>query len=169
MVVWSRGVSNFSGGVSPIFRGGVSPIFRGGCLQFFGGGVSPIFRGGGWFSNFSGGVSKFFFLFFSILFPPKNSSGMHQPPETVNARPVRILLECILVLFCIDNHKYMTKRLLHNEFGYYDRTVIVSNFVFFEMSMYGPRPRLHRASASTLRPLCDDASNWVLIEINGNA
>ena len=54
-------VSNFSGGVSPIFQGGCGLQFFGGrgCgLQFFGrgvsnfsgglqfGGVSPIFRGG---------------------------------------------------------------------------------------------------------------------------
>ena len=31
------------------------------------------------------------------------------------------------------------------------------------------RAHLHQASASTLRPLCDDASNSVLIEINGDA
>ena len=66
---WSRGGLGFFGG-----------------LQFFGG--SPIF----------GGVSKFFFFFFFFqFFPPKISSGMH-PPETVNARPARILLECILVI-----------------------------------------------------------------------
>ena len=29
------------------------------------------------------------------------------------------------------------------------------------------RARLHQASGSTLRPLCDDASDSVLIEING--
>ena len=61
-----------------------------GGLQFFGG--LQIFRG----------VSKFFFsfffLFFQFLFPPKKSSGM-DPPKTVNARPVCILLECILVSY----------------------------------------------------------------------
>ena len=31
------------------------------------------------------------------------------------------------------------------------------------------RARLRQASASTLRPLCDDTSNSVLIEINGDA
>ena len=56
----------------------------GGGLQFFGG--SPIFRGG------------FFFLISSVF-------GDTTPPpgtrhwNTVNVRPVRILLECILVLF----------------------------------------------------------------------
>ena len=58
-------------GGSPIFR-----IFRGGCLQFFGG--SPIFRG---VSNFLGGISNF-----------------SNFPDT---RPVRILLECILVVVCL--------------------------------------------------------------------
>ena len=43
--------------------------------------------------------SKFFFsFFFQFLFPQKNSFwDALPPPETVNARPVRILLECILV------------------------------------------------------------------------
>ena len=78
--VWSRGVvSNFSGGVSPIFWGG---------LQFWGG--SPKF---------------FFFLFFQIFIPPKFLLGCTNPPpppppETVNARAVCILLECILVFSC---------------------------------------------------------------------
>ena len=67
---------------------GVSPIFLGGCLQFFGGvsnyfgglqffGGSPISQGGGVSPIFQG-VSNFFFSF--NFFPPKNSSGMHQPP-----------------------------------------------------------------------------------------
>ena len=77
-------------GRSPIW-GGVR-IFRGGCLKFSRG--SEFFGG---CLNFSGGVSPIFFsFFFQFLFPQKISSGMH-PPETVNARPVRILLECILV------------------------------------------------------------------------
>ena len=70
--VWSQGVSNFLGG-----------------LQFFGG--SPIL---------GVGVNSNFFLI--QIFFPKISSGMHQPPsppDTVNERPVRILLECILVKF----------------------------------------------------------------------
>ena len=63
---------------------GGSPIFRGGCLQFFGG--SPIFWGG--LQIF---FSSFFFQFF---FPPKKILlGCTPPPETVNAQPVRILLE----------------------------------------------------------------------------
>ena len=98
------GVSNFWG--SPIFREG-SPIFQG--VSNFSGG-SPIFRrGGGWLqffggSNFFGGVLQIFFFKF---FFPKISSGMHQPPppETVNARPVRILLECILVSISLREHE----------------------------------------------------------------
>ena len=89
-----------TGGV--VWSWGVSPIFDG--LQFFGG--SPIFRGSPnlqGVSNFSGGPPifffKFFFFFFDNSFFPKISSGMHPPPETVNARPLRILLECILVQF----------------------------------------------------------------------
>ena len=74
-----------------------------GSAQNFGGGVCSKFSGGGRSDpNFGGGVWNFFFFFFSIYFPPKKiSSGMHtlppSAPETVNARPVRILLECILV------------------------------------------------------------------------
>ena len=45
------------------------------------------------------GLQIFFSFFFQFLFPPKNPAGMHTPlPKTVNAWPVRILLECILVL-----------------------------------------------------------------------
>ena len=74
------------GGFLQIFGGEGSPNFRGG-LQFFGG-VPPIFRGGG-VSKFSGvsnflGVSKF-------------SGGVPRHWNMVNVRPVRILLECILV------------------------------------------------------------------------
>ena len=73
------GVSNFSGGRSPIFRGGVSN---------FSGGVS----------NFSGGLQFFFSFFFNFFPPQKIFWDAPHPPETVNARPVRILLECILVM-----------------------------------------------------------------------
>ena len=61
--------------------------------------------GGGWFapggmgvSNFSGGLQIFFSFFFQF-FSPKFLLGCTNPPplQTVNARPVRILLECILV------------------------------------------------------------------------
>ena len=38
-----------------------------------------------------------------------------------------------------------------------------------ESNVFSLRDRLHQASASTLRPLCDDASDSVLIEINGDA
>ena len=79
------------GGVSEIFRG-VSEIF-GGMSEILGGvseiwGVSKIFRGGFW--NFRGG------------------GVLHR--NTVNVRPVRILLECILILqyfyvMCELHHK----------------------------------------------------------------
>ena len=82
-------------GVSKFFFGGGSPIFLGG-LQFFGGVSnflrgSPIFLGGlqifrGGFSNFLGGLQFF--------------GGGVWSRNTVNVRPVRILLECILVLVC---------------------------------------------------------------------
>ena len=66
------GVGLVPGG-SPIFWGG-RPIFRGGWfpVQFFGG--LQFFWGVSKFSNF---------------------------PDTVNERPVRILLECILVVVCL--------------------------------------------------------------------
>ena len=64
--------------------------FRRGCLKFWG--VLKFLRGGS---------SKFFFHFFFNFFPPPKKSfwdaHTHPPPETVNARPVYILLECILV------------------------------------------------------------------------
>ena len=97
--VWSRGgVSNFSGG-SPIFLGwgvwsrrGVSNFSRG---------------GGGW--GLSGGLQIFFSLQFSP--PQKILLGCTTPPptETVNARVVRILLECILVRSCIVYYHPQTK------------------------------------------------------------
>ena len=104
------------GGVS-IFLGGSGP----GGLQFFLGGLvpgrgSPIFRG---VSNFSGrspifwgspiflGVSNFGGIkgdppfFGGYFFDFCLSLGIHPPRtrhrNTVNVRPVRILLECILV------------------------------------------------------------------------
>ena len=81
------------GGSGP---GGVSPNFLGGGLQFFLGGGQWSPNLGGWSPIFRG-VSKIFFF-------PTISSGMHQPPppETVNARAVRILLECILVYLKIS-------------------------------------------------------------------
>ena len=89
-------------------------LLTGGCLV---GGVSPVWEGclvrGGVLSrgvsNFSGGLQFFggspnfffhiFFLFFSNFFFQKFLLGCTKPPppETVNAWPVRILLECILV------------------------------------------------------------------------
>ena len=98
-----------------LFTGGGSG--PGGCLQFFGGvsnfsgvggsgpgGVSPIFPGGAWGLS---GVSKFFF---SFNFPPPKFFWDAPPPtETVNARVVRILLECILVRSCIVYYHPQTK------------------------------------------------------------
>ena len=95
-----RGVcSKFWGGCLLQILGGVSTQnFGGGCLlQIFGGGLLQIF-GGGVCSKFSGGLKFFFLFFFNLFSPPKNSFwDAPPPPETVNARPVRILLECILV------------------------------------------------------------------------
>ena len=100
------GVSNFFGreGAGGLVPGGGSPIFQGG-LQFFKG--SPFFQG----SPIFGGVNSNFFIqifliqifliqfFFNSNFFPKISSGMHPlPPDMVTERPVRILLECILVV-----------------------------------------------------------------------
>ena len=77
----------FWGGVpAPNFRGGV--FFRGGCLlQIFGGVPAPNFRGG----YFSGGY------FWGGGVPAPNFRGGALHRNTVNVRPVRILLECILV------------------------------------------------------------------------
>ena len=62
---------------APYFRGGVPALnFRGGCLLQILGGACSKFSGGGACSKFWG-VSNF--------------------RNTVNVRPVRILLECILV------------------------------------------------------------------------
>ena len=68
-----------TGGVLQIFGGGFLQIGGGGGV-FFWGGSSKFLRGS---SKFSGGSSKF--------------SGGVLPRNTVNVRPVRILLECILV------------------------------------------------------------------------
>ena len=66
------------------------------------GGVSGLkfFLGGGVWSEIFGGGLKFFSFFSKFLFPKNILLGCTHPPplpETVNARPVRILLECILV------------------------------------------------------------------------
>ena len=78
----------FLGGFLQIFLGGW--VFLGGFLQILGGsflgGVPPNFRGG----SFFGGV------------PPNFRGGLHR--NTVNVRPVRILLECILVLFGLGHY-----------------------------------------------------------------
>ena len=111
--VWSRGgAPNFQGGFLQIC-GGVPPNFRGGFLQIFkGGGVPPNFFGGflqilgGFFQNFWGGSPNFLGGFLQIFggssefcggFSKFSGGCLHQ--NTVNVRPVRILLECILVMF----------------------------------------------------------------------
>ena len=95
------------GGEPGLVLGGVSEIFGGVCLKFWGGCVSEIFGGCLKFSGgclkFSGGVPPNFFLFFSISFPPKKFLLGCTPPKTVNARPVRILLECFLVFYHLPN------------------------------------------------------------------
>ena len=73
-------------------------IFSQACVILFtgGGGLvrgSPIF--------FGGGLQNFFFFFFQFSFPYNFFWDAPPPPETVNARAVRILLECILVVFCL--------------------------------------------------------------------
>ena len=89
----------FTGGCLLQIFGGVSaPNFQEGCLlQIFGGCLlqssggmcAPNFRGEGCLLQIWGGVcSKFFW------------GGSSNFQNTVNIRPVRILLECILVLIC---------------------------------------------------------------------
>ena len=82
---------------------GQGNIFTSVCLSTGGGGVWS--RGVSNFlgvSKFSGGLQFFGgspnFFFFQIF--PQNFfwDAPTPPPETVNARPVRILLECILIL-----------------------------------------------------------------------
>ena len=82
----------FIGGGAPDFAlilGGFLQIFGGGVFFWGGvflGGVPPNFQGGlfggGWFLQIFGGVSFF-------------GGVLHR--NTVNVRPVHILLECILV------------------------------------------------------------------------
>ena len=92
------------GGVSPIW--GVSN-FPGwgvevGCLQFFGG-----------FSNFFGGgwLGFGFFLISAFFRDAPLPRTRHR--NTVNVRPVRILLECILVVLACPQ-KTAKLRLVHN-------------------------------------------------------
>ena len=78
---------------APIFRGGACSNFSGGCGGwgvFFGG----YFFGGGACSNFSGGV-----FFRGVFFRGGGACSIFR--NTVTVRPVRILLECILVSWCI--------------------------------------------------------------------
>ena len=90
----------FGGVPAPNFRGGACSKFSGGCLlQIFGGGACSKFLGGVPAPNFRGGF-EIFFSFFQFIYPPKKILlACTTPPtsEMVNARPVRILLECILV------------------------------------------------------------------------
>ena len=101
------------GGVCPKFSGGVSaPNFRGGCLlQIFGGGVCPKFSGGVSAPNFRGGVSAPNFrggcllqIFGGGVCSKFSGGGSSNFRNTVTVRPVRILLECILVECCVYNH-----------------------------------------------------------------
>ena len=81
------------GGWSGPGRGGeLLQIFWGG-LEIFGGGVPPNFRGGP--PNFQGWGSP---NFWGV--PTNFGGGLHR--NTVNVRPVRILLECILVWFSLS-------------------------------------------------------------------
>ena len=79
-VILFMGGGSGPGGYLQIFGGGSSKIWGWGCLQFFGRGGPPIFLGGVP-PNFRGG------------------GGLHR--NTVNVRPVRILLECILVCLSV--------------------------------------------------------------------
>ena len=91
----------FTGGGLSNFSGGEVPPNLGGCLQFFGGilqilgGSLQFFGGGSGSSKFSGRVSNFLGGGSPIF-----QGGVGLPPNfrnMVNIRPVRILLECILV------------------------------------------------------------------------
>ena len=128
--VWSRGVCVWSWGVPPILgEGGVwsregSSKFSGGCLKFLGGclqifgglqffgGCLQIFRGcsskfsGGVPPNFRGGSSKF--LGVLQIF----GGGLHR--NTVNVRPVRILLESILVY--LENNSVQLFRMAKGDY-----------------------------------------------------
>ena len=70
----------------------MNSVHGGGCSKFGGGCLlgGCLFFGGGGSSKFSGGV---FFLRGCLFL----GGGLHR--NTVNVRPVRILLECILVLY----------------------------------------------------------------------
>ena len=90
-------LSTGGGGVPGLVQG--ESEILGGC-QKFSGGVWK-FQGGVWnfqgVSEMFGGCLQFFSFFFQFLFPPKKILLGCNPPGTVNARPVHILLECILV------------------------------------------------------------------------
>ena len=68
-----------------LFFGGVPPNFQGGCV--FLGGVPPTFSGGGFLQISRGGLHR----------------------NTVNVWPVRILLECILVVITSNGLKIQSK------------------------------------------------------------
>ena len=96
-----RGGLQFFGGLSKFSKGeGVSNFLGGlqiwGVSKFSGG--LQIFGEGGWFLQIFWGVSKFLggLQFFR--------GGFHR--NTVNVRPVRILLECILVLLFFSQEKF---------------------------------------------------------------
>ena len=87
-------------GQGNVLTGVCDSVHRGG-LQFFGG-VPQNFLGGG-SSKFSGGVPPnfrggvFLQIFFWGEWFLQNFRGVSNFRNTVNVRPVRILLECILV------------------------------------------------------------------------
>ena len=88
------------------FFGGVSNFSRGGGVSNFSGvsnfgGVFPIFLGGGYFKFFF--IQIFFIQIFlnSNFFSSKFLLGC-PPPDMVTEQPVRILLECILVLLTFN-------------------------------------------------------------------
>ena len=96
---------SFFGGFPPNFRGGSSKFLGGGFLQIFGGclfgGVPPNFRGvsfGGVPPIFQGVPPIFRGVSFFLEGGSSKFSGGVLPRNTVNVQPVRILLECILVL-----------------------------------------------------------------------
>ena len=92
-----------SGGMRGFIQGGMCGFIWGACVVLFGGACVVLFGGRVWF--YSGGHA-WFFQFFQIQW------------DTVNERAVRILLECILVLFLllpfgtVHNHFCSTRELI---------------------------------------------------------
>ena len=80
--------------------------------------------------------------------------------DTGNKRAVRILLECILVLLRFGVSRRHVSAWI--EYMVYNQVVLSS--IYTNLG-----PRLHQASESTMRQICNDASDTVLIEIDGVA